>query len=162
MTIIEMFSQQLEEEANTTRNMLKRVPEDKYSWQPHEKSMTTIRLATHIAELPGWIPMTIHTSELDFANNPYTPQVIHNNDELLNYFEKNIAEARDILKQVNEEELAKTWILREGDQIYSTSTKAEVIRMAMSQIIHHKPSLAYISAYSIFLSRVAMDQVQMR
>ena len=69
MTILEQLAKELESEALTTRKMLQRVPKDKFSWAPHEKSMTLKRLATHIAELPGWISMALNTSELDFGEN---------------------------------------------------------------------------------------------
>ena len=54
MTIIEMLKRELENEAVTTRKMLERIPDDKFDWQPHPKSMTVRRLAVHIAELPTW------------------------------------------------------------------------------------------------------------
>ena len=78
MSIISMFQKQLEEEAKTTRKMLERVPDDKFDWTPHEKSMTIRRLATHVAELPTWITMTMKTDELDFARHPYQPVPISN------------------------------------------------------------------------------------
>ena len=67
MNRIKIFLTELEEEAITTRKMLERVPTDKFEWQPHPKSMTLKRLATHVAELPSWIAMTINTDELDPA-----------------------------------------------------------------------------------------------
>ena len=141
MDIIQLLSQELEKEATTTRKMLERVPTDKLGWQPHEKSMTLQRLATHVAELPGWITMTLTTDELDFANNPYTPVVINNTKELLEYFDKSLADGRSSLATATEEQLLPNWTLRNGDQVYSVSTKYEVIRMALSQLIHHRAQL---------------------
>jgi uncharacterized damage-inducible protein DinB len=141
MDVIKMFSKELEQEAQTTRKMLERVPNDKYDWQPHPKSMTIKRLATHIAELPSWVSMTLTTDELDFANNPYQPENINSTDELLAYFERSLADGRDHLTRATEDQLTQPWTLRNGDQIYSTSSKAEVIRMAFSQIIHHRAQL---------------------
>jgi uncharacterized damage-inducible protein DinB len=139
--MIQMFLKELEQEAQTTRKMLQRVPNDKYDWQPHQKSMTIRRLATHIAELPSWITMTLHTSELDFAKEPYNPKPINNTDELMDYFESCIVDSKSNLEQATEEELSKTWVLRNGNEIYSTSTKAEVIRMTLNQIVHHRAQL---------------------
>jgi len=141
MDTIKMFSKELEQEAQTTRKMLERVPNDKYDWQPHPKSMTIKRLATHIAELPGWVTMALTTDELDFANNPYQPVNINNTNELLAYFEESLANGRASLAQATEEPLTQPWTLRNGDEIYSTSPKHEVIRMAFSQIIHHRAQL---------------------
>jgi uncharacterized damage-inducible protein DinB len=141
MTILELFSKELESEALTTRKMLQRVPNDKYDWAPHEKSMTIKRLATHIAELPSWVGMALNTDELDFADNEYEVVDIKDTAALLEYFEKNLADGRGQLAKANQEQLLQLWTMRNGDQIYSTSPKGEVIRMSFSQIIHHRAQL---------------------
>lgn len=142
MTTIKTFlKEQLEQEAQTTRKMLERIPDDKYDWQPHEKSMEMRRLATHIAELPSWLTMALTTDELDFADNPYSPKEINNTAELVKYFEESFADGKAHLEAANEDQLSKNWTLRSGDQVFSVSTKAETIRMALSQIIHHRAQL---------------------
>lgn len=139
--IISLLQKELENEALTTRKMLAIVPADKFDWQPHPKSMTLKRLATHVAELPGWVDMAINTDELDFQNNPYIPADVKSTEELLNFFEERLEKGRKALAGVKEEELTKEWVLRNGDQVYSRETKYEVIRMAYSQIIHHRAQL---------------------
>lgn len=141
MSLIQIFLKELDAEAITTSKMLSRIPDDKYNWQPHPKSMTVQRLATHIAELPSWITMTLTTSELDFAKNSYTPKVINNTAELMNYFERTLADGRAHLEAAKEEQLSDSWTLRNGKDIYSTSPKSEVLRMVYSQIIHHRAQL---------------------
>ena len=141
MSIINMLLKELDQESKTTRKMLERVPTEKLEWQPHAKSMTIKRLATHIAELPTWIPMTLNTDELDFATSPYKPADIKSNKGLMEYFEKSLAEGRESLKKAKEEDLQKPWTLRNGSQVYSTSPKGEVLRMVFSQIIHHRAQL---------------------
>ncbi|MFI5137348.1 MAG: DinB family protein [Sphingobacteriales bacterium] len=141
MDIIPMLLKEMEQEAQTTRKMLERIPEDKYDWQPHAKSMTVGRLATHVAELPGWVKMTFNTDELDFAKGDYKPVVINNNKELLDYFEKCYAEGYNRLAEATEDELLLKWTLRNGDQIYSVRTKAEVVRMSFCQTVHHRAQL---------------------
>jgi uncharacterized damage-inducible protein DinB len=141
MSMIEQFSKELEQEAHTTRRMLERVPDDKLDWQPHPKSMNIRNLATHIAELPSWFEMTLCTEELDFAQNPYTPEKINNREELLAYFEQCVAKGQKQLATAREEELAQPWTLREGETVYSTSPKSDVMRMALNQIVHHRAQL---------------------
>jgi uncharacterized damage-inducible protein DinB len=141
MNTIKMLLKELASEASTTRKMLSIVPEDKYYWQPHPKSMTVQRLATHIAELPSWISMTLTTSELDFANNPYTQVPVHNTSDLLSYFEKSLTEGTQELENTSEEELGKTWTLRNGNEVYYSSPKIEFIRLTYSQMIHHRAQL---------------------
>lgn len=141
MSQIRLFQQELENEALTTRKMLSIVPNDKYDWKPHPKSMTIRQLATHIAELPTWIGLALNTSELDFAANPYEQVMINNTAELLDLFEKSLADGRKQLSDGKEEELSKQWTLRNGDQIYLTQSKAEMIRTSISQVIHHRAQL---------------------
>lgn len=139
--MIQMFLRELEQEALTTRKMLSRVPDDKYDWRPHPKSMNIRSLATHIAELPTWITMTLTTDELDFAKNKYNPVKINSTADLMAHFEKCLADGRAQLVDENEEHLNENWTLRNGDTVYSVSPKMDVIRMSLSQIIHHRAQL---------------------
>jgi len=141
MTQIEAFTQELEREALTTRKMLSIVPADKFDWRPHAKSMTVKRLATHIAELPNWIGMTLTTDELDFEKNPYKPEEVKTTADLLSYFEKSLEDGRQQIAQAKEDQLEKPWTLRSGETVYSTEPKRDVLRMSLSQIIHHRAQL---------------------
>ena len=141
MSLIQTFLKEMEQESKTTRKMLERVPNDKYDWKPHEKSMSIRSLATHIAELPTWVSMTLNTDELDFETAPYDPKPINNTRDLVEYFEESFATGKERLEKATEEELSQNWTLRSGATIYSVSSKAEVIRMAFSQIIHHRAQL---------------------
>ena len=140
MTFIEFFKQQFIEEANTTRKMLSRVPDDKLDYKPHEKSMVMKSLVTHLADLPGWIDFTLTTDELDFQKG-YEQPPINNNKELLDYFEKRYNDGLSALIADNEKELPKPWTLRNGETIYATNPKIDVLRMSMSQQIHHRAQL---------------------
>ena len=139
--MIQVFLKEMEQEAQTTRKMLSRVPDDKFDWKPHEKSMSIRQLATHIAELPTWVTLTLTTDELDFATNPYNPKSINSTAELMDYFESSLADGKTQLVPENEAKLDETWILREGDLIYSKTSKAEMVRVAYSQIVHHRAQM---------------------
>lgn len=141
MTQLEALKKELEREAVTTRKMLAQVPTDKFDWQPHPKSMTVRRLATHIAELPTWIGMALTTDELDFEKNKYAPVTINTAEELMKHFEDSLEDGRKHIHAGKEEELDKLWTLRSGATIYSTEPKRDVLRMAFSQIIHHRAQL---------------------
>jgi uncharacterized damage-inducible protein DinB len=121
--------------------MLARVPNDKYDWQPHKKSMTVRQLATHIAELPNWVALAFTTEELDFASTPYKVEEVNNTEELLAYFERCYTNGMGYLSKGTEEELLPNWTLRNGDQIYQVLTKAELVRVAFCQTVHHRAQL---------------------
>lgn len=141
MTTVESLLKEMEQEAQTTRKMLTCVPDGKYDWKPHPKSMNIQALATHIAELTSWVALALNTDGLDFAAEPYNPHPIHNTKELLEYFEKNYKEGRDRLTQAKDKDLLPNWTLRNGEEIYSIATKGETIRHAFSQIVHHRAQL---------------------
>lgn len=140
MTFIEFFKKQFIEEGATTSKMLSRIPDDQFGYKPHQKSMDIKRLAMHLADLPGWIHMTFTTDEIDFAK-PYEQPEVHNTADLMAYFEKRYNEGLATLVPENENVLDKPWTLRNGATIYSTDPKIEIIRMALSQQIHHRAQL---------------------
>jgi len=139
--IIEMLVKEMDQEANTTRKMLACVPDDKYDWKPHQKSMDIRTLATHIAELPTWVTMALTTDELDFAAAPYNPTVINNTKELVALFEKSYQDGRSHLAKAKDTDLLPDWTMRSGETIYSVATKGETIRHAYSQTVHHRAQL---------------------
>src|ERR1700761_7266868 len=123
MSTITPLLKELEQEAQTTRKMLERVPTAYFNWQPHKKSMSIQRLATHIAELPGWVTMAITTDGLDFANNPYKQEEVSTTDELLDYFERSLEDGRQHLATAGEAVLEEPWTLRNGEEVYLVATK---------------------------------------
>ncbi len=141
MQIIPVLIKEMEAEATTTRKMLALVPAEKFGWKPHEKSMTLQQLATHLAEIPGWVSMTLNTSELDFNSGDYKPTVLPDTAALLATFEKSFAEGKERLARATEEELELPWTMRNGDIIYFTQSKLEVIRHSFCQIVHHRAQL---------------------
>ncbi len=57
------------------------------------------------------------------------------------FFEKRYAEGLSQLIPENEALLNKTWRLRHGEKIFSADPKIEMIRIALSQQIHHRAQL---------------------
>ncbi len=144
MSTIEPLLKELEQEAQTTRKMLERVPTVYFDWQPHQKSMNVQRLATHIAELPGWITMAETTDGLDLGNNPYKQETVSNTTELLEYFERSLEDGRSHLRNASEETLEESWTLRNGEEVYQVATKGEIVRLAYCQIVLHRAQLGVL------------------
>ena len=142
MDIIPFLLSEIEAEAETTRKMLAIVPDDNYSWKPHDKSMSMRELVSHIADIPGWIDFMIHTDELDFAKTGFDNYTkAENTEQLLSVFEASYAKGHESLKNTTEAVLQEMWTLRNGDTIYGTDTKYESIRHAIAQNIHHRAQL---------------------
>jgi len=143
MPLNKSFLDELETEARPTRKMLERVPLDKADWAPHKKSTPLGRLATHIAELPGWTSVTLDFSELDFAKFDYKPRVADSTSELINIYEENLEKAEQSLKKAKDEVFSEEWTLRNGEQIYFTLPKIVVLRSTFfNHIVHHRGQLS--------------------
>ena len=141
MDIIPLLVKEFEQEAAITRKMLALVPNDKFDWKPHPKSMSMKQLTVHIAEIPSWPDMMLKTSELDFATFPYQPAPAESADDLLNILEKSVEDTKEAFSKAKEEDLLPTWTLRSGDQVFAVMSKYEAIRHAFSQTIHHRAQL---------------------
>ncbi|RYF95672.1 MAG: DinB family protein [Chitinophagaceae bacterium] len=140
-TVLEHLRQEFEAEVETTRKFLSIVPQDKFEWRPHPKSMDLRTLAVHVAELPTWLPLAVHTDELDFMKEGYNPVKLETTKELVEYFEKNVEQGREALAKADPDQFDKQWLLRSGETIHVDTTKYGMMRVAMSQTIHHRAQL---------------------
>ncbi|MGZ8392358.1 MAG: DinB family protein [Gemmatimonadales bacterium] len=59
---------ELEQEAQATRRVLQRVPEDKLSWKPHPRSSSLGQLALHVAVIPSLGMHVLSTGKLVLLN----------------------------------------------------------------------------------------------
>jgi uncharacterized damage-inducible protein DinB len=137
------FLAELEQEGKVAREVLSRVPADKFDWKPHEKSMSFGKLASHVAEMVSWTGPTLQQPELDFSKIDYKPFEPTSTEDLLEYFDKNLAEAADVLRNTTDEQFMEDWTMRNGDKIYFTMPKVVCMRsFVMNHIIHHRGQLS--------------------
>jgi uncharacterized damage-inducible protein DinB len=139
------FLAELEREVTPTRRMLERVPMEKASWKPHEKSMELAGLATHVANLPSWTVLTLNQDELDIApvgEPPFKMEPFASTRELLAAFDKNIADARNALEASTDARLDEDWtLLAGGHKIFTDSRKMVLRQYVFNHIAHHRAQL---------------------
>jgi uncharacterized damage-inducible protein DinB len=134
---------EMEQEAATARRCLERVPADKFDWKPHEKSTSFGKLATHIAEMFGWTPPTLQQPELDFAKWDYKPFEPSTTEDLVEFLDKNVAEAITTLRNTPDEVFMENWTMRNGETVYFTMPKVAVMRsFVMNHSVHHRGQLS--------------------
>ncbi|HMG66265.1 MAG TPA: DinB family protein [Chitinophagaceae bacterium] len=137
------FIAELNVESASTQKILERVPIEKASWKPHEKSMTLGRLATHVADIPHWISRIITVDDWDFAVQGFSRHVSESQEELLNIFQEKRDKAIADLGTMNEEDFNKTWIVRNGDKMRRELPKKIAIRSwGFSHLVHHRGQLS--------------------
>jgi uncharacterized damage-inducible protein DinB len=132
---------EFDHEMAVTRKLLERVPEDKFTWKPHAKSMSLVELATHVANLPSWGAVTLSQSEFDVAAHKNTAAT--SRADLLARFDANIAETRAALVGKIDPEMMASWTLKHNGQTLFTMPKATVWRSFMLiHLIHHRGQLS--------------------
>lgn len=145
MALNETILPEFEHEMANTRKTLERVPEDKFKWQPHEKSWSLQDLAAHLANLPSWTLHALNEDSIDIApvdGEPPKMAPINSTKELLETFDKNVSAARKAISHASDEELLQTWTLLSGGEALFTIPKLAVIRnFIMNHTIHHRAQL---------------------
>lgn len=144
MKLNQLFLEQLEVEAKSTRKALERVPEGKNDWKPHEKSMPLGYLAALVAKMPGWIAMMINQDEYDLNSKDarFQPRDLNTNRELVASFDEAVDAARKALQEATDEHLQKNWKMLVSGQVVSDSPRYASIRDAVfTHLGHHRGQL---------------------
>ena len=146
MSISKTLLPEFDHEMATTRKVLERIPDDKFSWKPHEKSMTLGGLATHLSNIPSWTKNTFELDELDVAPAgapPYRLEEKKSRREVLEAFDQNVTEARAAIEAATDENWQGKWSLLMTGKIIFTLPRPAVWRgFIMSHSIHHRAQLA--------------------
>jgi uncharacterized damage-inducible protein DinB len=150
MTMITALLQELEQEAQTTRRVLERVPEDRLGWKPHDKSMSLGQLALHVATVPGFVAEMSQQSPFSFPPEFVQPSAT-NSAELMAAFDQSIARAQAILSGMQDVELTKPWVLADGSREMMKLPVGAVLRSLMlNHWYHHRGQL------SVYLRQVGV------
>jgi len=152
--ISEALLPEFDHEMANTRKTLERCPAEKFAFQPHAKSFTMGSLATHIANMAGWATDALDKESFDVAPvgaPPYKDEPAKTTQELLERFDKGVAQARAALAESSDEHLLKPWSLLAGGQNIFTMPRVAVLRsMILSHIIHHRGQLTvYLRLHDI-------------
>jgi uncharacterized damage-inducible protein DinB len=137
-SIAQALLEEFETQAPVTRKFLERLPEDKLTWKPHEKSMTAGQLAYHIATTPGGVVRFVQTNPAqapDFAKFPQPASC----GEILRAFDESVAVVRELLPSIADAEMAETWRLMAGGQEVLAQPRGLFLRDVMfSHVYQHR------------------------
>jgi uncharacterized damage-inducible protein DinB len=141
MKLTEFFREELDREVERSRKALEQVPDGKYQWKPHEKSMIFGYLADMVATIPTWITMEINRDELDIApaegqGTKKTPK--ETSADLVKALDEAAAEARSALEKTTDEHLATNWKLLARGNVVWEGTRIEIIQDTINHWAHHR------------------------
>ena len=140
LEIVELMLAELEQEAQTTRRVLQRVPENKLSWRPHPRSSSLGQLALHVATLPS-LGERVLGPDVYQAPEFVQPEA-RTTAELLSAFEQSVASGRKFLTELTPERAEGTWRLMRGGQELMAAPRLPMIRSLMfNHWYHHRGAL---------------------
>jgi uncharacterized damage-inducible protein DinB len=133
---------EFDREMALTRALLDRIPEDRFAWRPHPRSMSLGELATHLTHLYYWGLVTLREPSIDMAGQAHPP-VATTRTELLSRFDAAAAGTRAAVVDIQEAQLTEPWALRQGDRTLFTMPRLAVWRsFVMNHLVHHRGQLS--------------------
>ena len=129
-SIAQSMLDEFEIQARVTRKFLERLPEDKLTWKPHEKSMTAGQLAYHLATVPGGIVRFVQNNPAQVPQSFNFPQPA-SRDEILKAFDDSIAAVRELLPRFDDDAMHETWRLMAGERELATQPRGLFLRDVM-------------------------------
>jgi uncharacterized damage-inducible protein DinB len=129
-SIAQSMLKEFEIQAPITRRFLERLPEDKLTWKPHEKSLTAGELALHIAHVPGDIAKLVVDNPRQARGKFEFPQPA-SREEVLKAFDHSIATVRELLAKFDDAAMNETWRLVRGDTELLSQPRGEFLRNIM-------------------------------
>ena len=142
MTIAQSYLPEFDREMASTRRVLERARDAHLGWKPHAKSQTFGGLATHLTNIPTWIPIALGGDSFDAApKDAPAPRakLLESRDTLLETFDRNVAAARQALSEATDESMNGPWSLLLGGQVRFTMPRTAVVRsFVLNHLIHHR------------------------
>src|SRR5215510_11214197 len=129
MSIAQSLLSEFEAQAPITRRFIERLPEDKYGWKPHEKSMTAGQLAYHLAFVPGGVVRLVNANPTPEPNFNF-PQPT-NRQQLLKVFDESVATVRAELAKASDAHMDETWRLNFGGKEVLAQARGLFLRDVM-------------------------------
>jgi uncharacterized damage-inducible protein DinB len=141
--ILQATQVEIGQEAATTRRVLERVPEDKFAWRPHPKSMSLGQLAMHVATIPEGITRIAQTDEFEVSPANFTPQQPQSRDEILAAMDSGIRTAQEYLAGLTDSTAAATWRAKaQGRELMAMPRIAMLRALLLNHWYHHRGQLS--------------------
>ncbi len=149
MRLVDSILMEIDQEAQTTKRVLDRIPEDKLAWKPHPKSYSLGQLALHIASVPGSVS-AIAVQDTTEAPN-FSQAEPKSRQEVLDTFSKGLESAKDTLKKMDDARLMSTWTLTKNGKVLMSIPRIGFIRsILMNHNYHHRGQLsAYLRMLNV-------------
>ena len=141
MKMIDGLLAELEQEADTTRRVLERIPEAHLSWKPHPKSMSLGQLALHVATVPGNVAQLAAVDTIPEPPKFVQPEAT-TASELVPALTASVAKARQLLGGFDDAKMGAMWRLQSGGREIMALPRVALVRAIMlNHWYHHRGQL---------------------
>ena len=130
MNLTEFLRAEMDREVERSRRALEQVPEGKYDWKPHDKSMIFGYLTNMVATIPTWIAMQINQDELDVApadGGKWEQKKMDSSAEFM-----------EALDKTTDEHLKTSWRLLARGNVVMEAPRYEMIQDTINHWVHHR------------------------
>jgi uncharacterized damage-inducible protein DinB len=141
MKMNEFLLSELNREVDRSRKALEQVPEGKYDWKPHDKSMIFGYLADMVATIPSWVALQVTKNELDVApadGSTMKQEPKKTSAALIQALEKSAADARAALEKTTDEHLNTNWQLKARGNVVLEGPRYSMIQDTFNHWAHHR------------------------
>jgi uncharacterized damage-inducible protein DinB len=143
MSVCDELLMEFREELKTTMRVLDRVPADKLTWKPHEKSMCLGALALHIAGIPGFIASMVAGDSFDVLKADFTPPLPKSTEEICAALDQSAIQAEKTFQSASEETAYAQWRLMRGDTVLMAVPRVVAWRtLLLNHWYHHRGQLS--------------------
>jgi uncharacterized damage-inducible protein DinB len=141
MRLADSLLMELDQEAQTTKKVLDRVPSDKLAWKPHAKSYSLGQLALHVATAPGDVAAIAAQDTVEAPN--FSQPEAKSSRELMEAFANSLASAKEIVAKMDDTRMMSAWTLTRNGKAIMTMPRAAFIRSIMlNHTYHHRGQLS--------------------
>jgi uncharacterized damage-inducible protein DinB len=145
MEMAKFFTDQLEREVAASLKVLKRVPEGRNDWKPHERSMPIGYLSALVAQMPAWIAMMLTTTELNLddkaANGNFQAKASASSEALLKLADDSREKAKSALSDATEDDFNVVWSFKMYGKTLNSGPRHQQIADAFTHLAHHRGQL---------------------
>ena len=145
MAFTDAFLPEFDFEMAATRRTFERLPDGELGWKPHPKSLALGELATHIAQIPHWVPLVMQQDSLEMqpAGAPAPrAELRRSRADVLAVFDRHVAAARAAIAGAEEARFRETWsLLKGGKTVFRLPRSAALRSFILNHTIHHRAQL---------------------
>jgi uncharacterized damage-inducible protein DinB len=142
MALKDLLLAEVDHEMGTTRRLLERVPDERLSWKPHERSMSAGGLATHLCTIPSWASAIMNEDSFDLASAPPNREALTSRADILLLFDQSTKAMRALLDRTDAELTGRWTLKRGGQEVFSMPRVAAFRSFIVNHMIHHRGQLS--------------------